>query len=174
MSKPTFSGTPSICCLFILTHIGMLLSGCAIGNYGSVISRQTYTCSAKIVEVASMGLHIRPDPVDRGVSLGLRSAHYIFPNTEHKSPSDSTGWKFFANLPKEEPVTRTNTSIGLELQLVPDLYHLSGGYWDQVITYGPPPDVSKVIMVFYNRNNPQLTFVSIKEGINDSQEENCK
>ncbi len=154
----------------LLGLVSLLLTGCSVGNMGTLMSRKTFTDTATVLEVYSLGLQLRPEAFDRGASFGVRHAAYIFPCTNAKTGADEgKGWEWFRfKWPDaEDPVTRTNSTWGVEAQTMPEMNRLSAGYQDQVVTIDRHPEESKLVRISYNRSDPKSAYLWIKKGVKD-------
>lgn len=149
-------------------------SGCTWGNYGTLATKTTYTETAMIVDVYSVGMQVRPQSMDGGASLGNRHAVYIYPCPKGNQNHTDSGWSFFkVTLPEKDPVARVNSTYGLDFEAAPDLTRFSLGYSDQIITNGPKPGESRIVKLDFDRKNIKLTDVSVKEGLYDPEQSSC-
>ncbi len=154
----------------LIILVSLIFGGCAVGNYGTLLSRKTFTDTATVVEVYSLGLQLRPEAFDRGASFGVRHAAYIFPCTQGKGgANEGEGWEWFRfKWPEaEDLVTRTNSTWGLEAQTMPEMNRLAAGYQDQVVTVDRHPEESKLVRISYNRSDPKSASLWIKKGVKD-------
>lgn len=156
-------------------------SGCAIGNYGSLLTRYTYTDTATVMDVYSLGLQVRDFQPDRGTTFGYRRSSYIFPRQNTQSTArqpdcwlgfswgtsesqETNKWCLFQSPPvQEEMLTRISTTAGVEIQYNGGFNRLSLGYLDQALTIGPQPGESMVYKLDYTRNDPEKTYVFLKK-----------
>ncbi len=148
--------------LFSIAVVALFCSGCALGNYGTLAARATYTPTAVVIDTFVLGGQIRPGSNDLGASVGYRTASYIFPRAETSLTEPSVEWSFF-HVPQfpGKPVTRANTTLGLEVQATPEISGINLGYWDQVLTVDPKPEQSKIVNLFYIRGQPQQTILTV-------------
>lgn len=168
----------------LVIGVSILGSGCAIGDYGSLVSRYTHTKTATVMDVYSLGLQMRTFQHDRGATLGYRRSSYIFiqdnssakanvqncwmafswPGDAENDASDiKTEWCLFQSPTLDtEILTRASTSAGIELQYTKELKRLNMGYLDQTITVGPKTNESIVYKLDYTRNEPKKTKVFFK------------
>jgi hypothetical protein len=137
--------------------------GCSVGNYGTLLARYTYTDTAVVLDSYTIGLQLRPQGPDGGLSLGYRRASYVFPRAAEQPEPTTVVWRCFAApWPPGSLVTRGITTLGMEIQATPDMSRITLGYLDQMLTAGPPPGASQVVSVFYNRNQPHRTHIFIR------------
>lgn len=129
-----------------------------------------------VVEVYSLGFHLRPGGFDSGASLGHRQAVYIFPCSLKDFRERGAHWKwFYVPLPEGvPPLTRATSSYGLEMDTSPHIKRVALGYSDQIETIGPEPGGSILARVFFDRENPEKTHVFLKEKLDGPQISLCQ
>jgi hypothetical protein len=149
--------------IWLLLGAALVSSGCAVGNYGMLLARYTYTDSAVVIDVYSAGIHVRPTGADQGATAGYRRASYIFVRNDGGTQPSTSTWRWFRTpWPSASPIIRASTSWGVEIQITPEISRLVLGYLDQMITVGPGSHESKVVQLYYNRAMPTLTYVNIQ------------
>lgn len=142
---------------------GLALAGCAVGNYGTLVARSTHTATALVVDVYSIGVHVRPFPPDAGASAGYRRASFVFPRTSEAAPAGA-GWQWFgATLPQGPPLLTSATVVGVETQASSHVTRFTLGYIDRVLTISPGGEVSRLVEIHYDRRDPRRTHVHIEE-----------
>lgn len=128
-----------------------------------------------VVEVYSLGVHLRPGGFDGGASIGHRQAVYIFPCSVEELRENGAGWHWFhAPLPDGTPLTRAVSSYGLEMETTPYQRRVALGYSDQIETIGPEPGDSILARVFFDREYPEKTHVFLKEKLDEPQISLCR
>jgi hypothetical protein len=106
--------------------ISGLLHACAIDRAGSVAARVTQTDSAVVMDLYTLGAHLRPRAADRGLTIGLAQRSYVFAveDARHVSP----GWHLlWAPLSPVAAVAQHVASLGLEARAGPVDYGLTLG-----------------------------------------------
>jgi len=117
-----------------------------------------------VVDLYSLGLHVRPTPPDAGVSAGYRRTSYVYPRPRGDHRPSGTVWRWFGvALPTTPPLLTAATVIGLEAQATPHLRRATLGYIDSVLTIGPASDESRIVEIHYDRRDPQRTHVHDEE-----------
>ena len=148
---------------FIVFILAMSFStGCSIGNYGTLVGRYTYTPTAVVVDVYSLGGHVRTDPIDKGFSFGVRNATYLFPKPEGEIRSGEQKWSLFNfSLPKGEVGAVKRANLGIEAQTLDLFNKFNIGYSDNFIVVGPGFGDSRIVHLDYIPNDPGKTCVLI-------------
>ena len=137
------------------------LTGCACGNYGTLVSRRTVVRGAEIVDVFACGVLLRPIGSDTGLSFGYRHASYIYPVATEEEAIATTQWHLFhAPLSSSPPLLRASTTLGIEAQLTPEIKRCTVGYLDQVLTVGGSPNESRIVKLHYPRSRPEETTLA--------------
>lgn len=150
-------------------------SGCAVGPYGTVVSKVTYTDSAMVIDLYSFGFQLRPGGYDGGASLGQRHAVYIFPCSLKEERTKKEGWHWFnASLPEPAPLVRATSVYGLELETSPQRRRMALGYSDQIETLGPRAGESAIAEILYDREIPEKTRVFFKEKLDGPPINTCQ
>lgn len=104
---------------------GVLLSGCAVGNIGTLAARVELHSSVAALDLYSVGLHWRTRPDDLGAHLGYSRRTYVFA----VDPALAAGWYFIrVPLPQTEAVAQDLLTIGIEFSAVAPLAGLTLGY----------------------------------------------
>ncbi len=137
-------------------------SSCSVGNYGTLVGRYTYTPTAVVVDVYSIGAQIRTDSIDKGFSLGARNATYLFPKPKGETRSGEQEWKFFrAPLPEGEVGAIKRANLGIEAEMLDLFNKFNVGYSDNLIVVGPSFGDSRVVHLDYIPDDPAKTCVLI-------------
>lgn len=140
------------------------LPGCAIGSYGALLTRQTHTPTAMVVDLYSLGLHVRPSQPDAGVSAGYRRTSYVYPRPRGDHRSSGTAWRWFGvALPTTPPLLTAATVLGLEAQATPHVRRVALGYVSYALLLGPTVDDSRVVDIRYALDDPSRTYVHDEE-----------
>ena len=151
-------------CLLVSALAVIAVQGCSIGSYGTLLTRQTRTPTAVVVDIYSVGVHIRPAQPDAGASVGYRHTSYIFPRASGDTHLSGTVWQWFGiSLPATPPLVTAATVVGLETQATPHLRRLALGYIDYMLTLGPTSDESRIVEIHYDRRDPLRTYVHNEE-----------
>lgn len=139
--------------VFVLVGI-LVLSGCAIGNVGTLASKVERNGNVATVDMYSIGLHLRTRSDDSGAHLGYSYRQYVF-------DSESTleqGWYFFnAPLPERESVAQDLMTVGIELSIVAPVAGITLGYCHNKLHTRTPVDGS--VYVQFDRNNTRVVNV---------------
>lgn len=146
--------------------VAVSLCGCSLGSYGTLVARYTYTASAVVIDVYTGGIDVRPIGPDAGVTAGYRRASYIFARQPDADggPAPRTTWHWLsAPWPDGEPIVRGATVFGVDAQITPELRRFTGGYLDQLLTIGPRADESRIVEIYYDRDDPLRTYVSVTQ-----------
>ncbi len=108
----------------IVILAGGCVSGCAVGNFGTVGARVKDLPGGQVVEMHVVGLHLRTRRDDAGGGFGYSSRTYVFGDT-----SLAPGWHFFhVPLPNIEAVALTGRNLGMEISAVEPISSLAIGY----------------------------------------------
>ena len=106
--------------------------------------------------------------------MGHRYTVFIYPCSLNLKHPQEPGWHwFFAPLPEASPITKSRSTYGVEIDTASSRRGLSLGYADQVETYGPEPGESQLTQIYFNREQPEDTYVLMKETLNDPQLNTC-
>ena len=150
-------------CWLLAAALALCLPGCAFGHHGTLLARRTLVKGAEVVDVHALGLLVRPTSIDGGLTVGYRHATYIFPRESIADEEPRSDWLWFhAPLGDELPLLRTSTSLGLELQWMPEIKRVSLGYLDQVVTDGGGAEDSRIVRLHFNRHDALATTLEIK------------
>ncbi len=148
--------------LIIFVLIANSNLACSLNNYGTLVGRYTYTPTAVVVDVYSLGAQIRTDSIDKGFSLGARNATYLFPKPEGETRSGEQEWKLFrAPLPKGEVGAIKRANLGIEAETLDVFNKFNLGYSDNFIVVGPSFEESRVVHLDYIPDDPSKTCVLI-------------
>ena len=114
------------------------VSGCAVGNFGTIGARVEDFSGGQIIEMHAVGLHLRIRLDDAGGGLGYSSRTYVFGDT-----SLVPGWHFFhVPLPNAEAVALARRSLGVEISTVEPVSGLTIGYEHTRLRARVPADSS--------------------------------
>ena len=148
--------------------------GCALGNYGSLASKVTYTETAMIVETYMVGFQVRPDSFDGGATLGHRRSVFIFPCSLKGDLPEEPEWHwFYAPLPEKAPFTSIRSVYGLDLETSESQNRFTLGYSDKWETRGPRPGESMLARVFFDRRSPESAQILVKESLDGPTLQTC-
>ena len=134
--------------------VTLVLSGCAIGNAGTLASKVERNGNVSTITMYSIGLHLRTRSDDSGAHLGYSHRKYVF-------DSESTleqGWYFFnAPLPERESVAQDLMTVGIELSIVAPVAGITLGYCHNTLHTRTPVDGS--VYVQFDRNDTRVVNV---------------
>jgi hypothetical protein len=89
-----------------------LLAGCAIDTLGTLGSRVTHAESAVVVDLYTLGAHLRTRADDRGLTIGLARRSYVF--TAERAGDLPSGWHLLrTRLPPVPPIAQHAASLGV-------------------------------------------------------------
>ncbi|MCB1815718.1 MAG: hypothetical protein KDK04_28960 [Candidatus Competibacteraceae bacterium] len=133
------------------------LMGCAINNMGLLAANVIDGEGAKVVDIYTIGWHLRTWNHDAGVSIGATKRTYIFPLDLPYSPN--AGWHYlWVKLPSgERPVALNTQLLGLEIWASTPEYSLTIGYRNKVILAQIDNTASITMTLGYNSINPEQT-----------------
>lgn len=147
----------SICAalgLVLVLLATVALSGCAIGNVGTLAAKVERTGNVSTVDMYSAGLHLRTRPDDSGAHLGYSHRRYVFFSDGTLEP----GWYIFkAPLPDREAVAQDLMTVGIELSTVAPTAGITLGYSHNRLHARVPVDES--VYLQYDRNNTRVVKV---------------
>ncbi len=142
----------------------LVLSGCAIGNVGTLAAKVERNGDVSTVDMYSIGLHLRTRSDDSGAHLGYSHRKYVF-------DSESTlerGWYFFKSpLPDREAVAQDLMTVGIELSIVAPVAGITFGYCHNKIHTRTPVDES--VYVQFDRIDTRVVKVKYCK-----KDETCK
>jgi len=142
--------------IMALVALSGFLHGCAIDNVGTLAAQVTHAESAVVVDLYTIGAHLRTSAEDRGLTLGFGRRSSVFaPESAATVPA---GWHlFWVPLPPVAPIVRHGTSLGLDVRAGPVAYGITVGL--RVATeLGPiPHDAQIVLALDYTPAQPGLT-----------------
>ena len=108
----------------IATLCSICLSGCAIGNFGTLGARVQDFSGGQVIELHIVGLHLRTRLHDAGIGLGYAKRRYAFANSSLKP-----GWYlFYVPVPDREPFAIDGRSFGMEFSTLGSASGLTIGY----------------------------------------------
>lgn len=130
------------------------LSGCAIGNVGTLATKVERNGNVSTIDMYSIGLHLRTRSDDSGAHLGYSHRKYVF---DSKSTLEQ-GWYFFkAPLPDREAVAQDLITVGIELSIVEPVTGIMFGYSHNKLHTRTPIDRS--VYVQFDRNNTRVVKI---------------
>lgn len=114
------------------------VSGCAVGNFGTIGAQVKDFSGGQTVEMHVVGLHLRTRLDDAGGGFGYSGRTYVFNDT-----SLASGWHFFhVPLPHTEAVALARRSLGVEISTVEPVSGLTVGYEHTRLRARVPTDSS--------------------------------
>ncbi|MGB0713537.1 MAG: hypothetical protein ACPGUC_08265 [Gammaproteobacteria bacterium] len=149
--------------------IGLLLStgltGCAVGNVGTLSATVVRADEATVVDVRSLGLHLRLDPPDWGLSIGSSRLTYVFPpgTTDAPPPGEYIG---LIPKPAATPLVFSARTLGLDLKFTPPLSALTLGAERYTLLANIPADRSVRYDLVFVPDRPELTRLNAYQEIN--------
>jgi hypothetical protein len=98
--------------LLALAVVSATVSGCAVGNVGTVAAHVQRGPTVSIVSVYSIGLHLRTQADDAGAHLGFSRRTHVFAADNELQP----GWHFLrVPSPAHRAIAHDVTTLGLDL-----------------------------------------------------------
>ena len=126
------------------------VSGCAVGNFGTIGARVEDFSGGQIVKMYVVGLHLRTRLDDAGGGFGFSGRTYVFSDT-----SLVPGWHFFhVLLPDTEVVALARRSLGVEISTGEPISGLTIGYEYTRLRARVPADSS--IYIEYDELTPDI------------------
>lgn len=122
------------------------VSGCAVGNFGTIGARVKDFSGGQIVEMHVVGLHLRTRLDDAGGGFGYSGRTYVFNDTSLTSGSHF----FHVPLPHTEAVALARRSLGVEISTVEPVSGLTIGYEHTRLRARVPTDSS--VYLEYNES----------------------
>ena len=132
------------------------LGGCAFNSIGLVAARQTDVPGAKVVDIYSLGVHLRTWNHDPGLSFGVNKRSYVFPSLSEDTVK--TVWYYGAvRWPKVEPVFTHSRNFGLELNGGMPEIGLTLGYRNRAMLTHIGNNTSIAMQLSYRPGEPEKT-----------------
>ena len=142
--------------LALVPAAGVLLSGCAVGNIGTLAAKVELHSSTATLDLYSVGLHWRTRPDDLGGHLGYSRRTYVFA----VDTTLAAGWHLIrVPLPQTEAVAQDLLTIGIEFSAVAPLAGLTLGYSHGGLMARVPADAS--IYIAYAGSNRRVVALRI-------------
>lgn len=134
----------------------LVLSGCAVQNVGFLAAEVTKAKGSTVVDVYSVGVHLRTRNDDPGLTIGAARRSYVFADTE--AIEFRPGWHYFvAPLSNVQAVALDTRAVGIEIRAgAPDL-SLTVGLSADTILAQVPRDSSVISRLSYAPNSPSST-----------------
>ncbi len=135
---------------------------CAIGPYGLTAARYTYTATAVVAEIYSLGVIYRPDAWNCAAILGANKSLYIY----RRAPGgrEKSEWHFAkASLPNETPMYQVSSSVGIEFDGGPHQYRLAIGLVEQAVSRSPEENESEIVRLVYDADHTERTYASVSD-----------
>jgi hypothetical protein len=137
-----------------------LLHGCAIDRVGSVAAHVTRADSAVVVDLYTLGGHLRTRGEDRGLTIGLARRSYVFAVEDAKTAS--AGWHLlYAPMPPVAAVAQHVASLGLEARAGPVDYGLTLGLRVATVIARVPRGSDMALALDYTPAHPELTRLHV-------------
>jgi hypothetical protein len=137
-----------------------LLAGCAIDTLGTLGSRVTHAESAVVVDLYTLGAHLRTRADDRGLTIGLARRSYVF--TAESAGVLAPGWHLLrVPLPPAAAVAQHVASLGLEARAGPVDYGLMLGLRVATVLARAPAGTDVTLALDYTPANPELTRLQV-------------
>ena len=128
----------------LVLSLALGASGCAIGAYGTTFGRYTYTRTATVGEIYSLGAIYRAEGWDIAAILGINKSVYIYRRTA--GALDKSEWHFIRTpLPEGTPICHTSTSFGIEVDGGPRRNGIAAGLLTQAVSSVPDKRDSGVL-----------------------------
>jgi hypothetical protein len=137
-----------------------LLSGCAIDTVGTLAARVTHADAAVVVDVYTVGAHLRTRAEDRGMTIGLGRRSYVFAAADADDVPE--GWHLLAvPLPVAGSVAQHLGSLGLEARVGPVDYGVTLGLRVVTLIARIPQDASMTLALDYAPAHPERTRLQL-------------
>lgn len=102
-----------------------MLSGCAVGNVGTLAANVERHDAVSVLSVYSVGLHLRTRGDDPGAHFGVSKRSHVFVGDDMPTP----GWYFFrVPSPAREALAQDLTTFGVDLSTTAPAAGISLGY----------------------------------------------
>lgn len=131
-------------------------AGCAIGPYGAIVARYTYTPTAMVAEIYSVGAIYQV--IESTAILGVNKSVYVYPATAGLRPSPE--WHFGrASLRETAPLCRSSTTFGIEADGTSYRYGIVAGFFSQTISQTLRE--SGLLRLVYDADHKERTYVDV-------------
>jgi hypothetical protein len=145
---------PHLSLFLIFGLIHMVVNGCAVGNIGTMAAKVEHFEGVRVVEVYSVGLHIRTRMDDTGAHLGYSQRKYIFSDRARGQSS----WHFFrVPLPSDEAVAQDFKTVGVDVTTNEPESGIAIGYQHTTLHARAPVGTS--VYLEYKGNPPRLVNI---------------
>jgi hypothetical protein len=115
------------------------LSACAIGNVGTLAAKVEHHGGVTVLDLYSIGLHLRTRADDLGAHLGYSQRTYVFTD----DGATASGWHFLVTpSPRRDALAQDLMTVGLELSALAPLAGVSLGYSRSRLYARVPADAS--------------------------------
>jgi len=154
-----------VCCFLLLYGLCVTITGCAVGNVGSLAAHVTQADGARVVDLYTVGLYLRTAPDDQGLQLGFGKRTYVFPDHSCTPSTYSLepGWHYFVvPLPDTSAVAIDSRHLGVDLQLGPAEFGITIGLQNTVLMAYIPSDRSLTMQLSYFSGQPAQTYLRIR------------
>jgi hypothetical protein len=137
-----------------------LLGGCAINATGALVSRVTPADSAVVIDLYTLGAHVRTRAEDPGLTIGLARRSYVY--AAEDAGKISPGWHLLrAPLPAAAAVAQHVASLGLEARVGPIDYGLSLGLRVATLIAPVPRGTDMALALDYTPAHPERTRLRV-------------
>jgi hypothetical protein len=150
---------------FLLTHllIFSLSSGCAVNGVGSVVANVTVAKGGRVVDLYSLGGHLRTWEAEPGFSVGYSRRSYIYSCGPQRQECIPAGWYYF-NVPNlSRAVARNVENVGLDIFVARPLFGVTLGYQTMTVMVILPIEKKTTMRLRYISGKPEATIVDICE-----------
>jgi hypothetical protein len=126
----------------LVLTVSAVLSACAIGNVGTLAAKVERNGDVSVLDLYSVGLHLRTRPDDFGAHLGYSHRTYVFVSDDTLNP----GW-YFLRVPslRRDAVAQDLMTVGIEYSAVAPLAGFTLGYSHDRLHARVPADESVYI-----------------------------
>ncbi|MEO8314206.1 MAG: hypothetical protein ABI645_05370 [Pseudomonadota bacterium] len=108
-----------------LTGLCAVLTGCALGNVGTLTANVERHDEVSVLSIYSVGLHLRSSADDPGAHFGFSKRSHVFVGDEALVP----GWYFFrVPSPAGGALAQDLTTFGVDLSMTEPAAGISLGY----------------------------------------------
>jgi hypothetical protein len=136
------------------------LGGCAVDTMGALASQITPAGSAVVIDLYTVGAHLRTRAEDRGLTIGLARRSYIF--AVEDAGNVSPGWHLlWTPLPTGAAVAQHVASLGLEARAGPVDYGLTLGLRVATVIARVPRDTDMALTLDYTPSHPERTLLQV-------------
>ena len=144
--------------------ISGLLHGCAINSVGTLAARVTHAHAAVVVDLYTLGAHLRTRAEDRGLTIGLGRRSYVF--AAEGADKISAGWHLLcAPMPPIAALAQHVASLGLEARAGPAHYGVALVLRGGTVIAQIPRGTDIVLALDYTPADPGRTQLRLLLGI---------